>query len=363
MFNPTRLTIARKRRGLTKRRLATLTGVDPRSVSAYEADDMEPSAATLERLAAALKFPAGFFDRDNLALPALQTVSFRAMKSMTATQRNRALSAAALAEEFADWLDEQFELPLPDLPDLSRDDPETAADALRALWNLGERPIRNAIHLLEAHGVRVFSLAEECHAVDAFSYWRGRVPYAFLNTTKSAERARLDAAHELGHLVLHTEGRSEAKKEEQEAQRFGAAFLMPRGSVLAAVHGQPTVESLIRLKRRWNVSLAALVRRLYDLGVISRWHYQMLYVQISQAGYRRSEPDPIPHESSKVFGKVLEHLREDRQGLGSVAGALCFPTDALEGLVFNLAMLPVSGGGKLVASQGPELRVIGNSGD
>ena len=39
--------------------------------------------------------------------------------------------------------------------------------------------------------------------MDAFSLIRDDRPFAFLNTDRSAERQRFDAAHELGHLLLH----------------------------------------------------------------------------------------------------------------------------------------------------------------
>ncbi len=63
----------------------------------------------------------------------------------------------------------------------------------------------------------------------------------FLSTDKSGERGRFDAAHELGHLVLHGEHEDPRREDEisqrpcaeAEANRFAAAFLMPRSSVLA----------------------------------------------------------------------------------------------------------------------------------
>ena len=75
--------------------------------------------------------------------------------------------------------------------------------AVRARWDMGFRPIRNMVHLLEAHGVRVFSLAEDAKQVDAYSFWTpSKKPFVFLSMSKSAERSRMDAAHELGHLVI-----------------------------------------------------------------------------------------------------------------------------------------------------------------
>jgi Zn-dependent peptidase ImmA (M78 family) len=82
-------------------------------------------------------------------------------------------------------------------------DPEATAELVRVEWGLGHAPAPNMVHLLELQGVRVCSQAEECREVDAFSYWYDGTPCVCLNTTKAAERGRFDAAHELGHLILH----------------------------------------------------------------------------------------------------------------------------------------------------------------
>ncbi|MEK2654790.1 ImmA/IrrE family metallo-endopeptidase [Pseudomonas aeruginosa] len=56
-------------------------------------------------------------------------------------------------------------------------------------------------------------MAEETSQVNAFSCWRrGVTPFVFLNTQKSAEASRFDAAHELGHLVLHRHGENKGKR-------------------------------------------------------------------------------------------------------------------------------------------------------
>ncbi|MET9565773.1 ImmA/IrrE family metallo-endopeptidase [Streptomyces tauricus] len=74
---------------------------------------------------------------------------------------------------------------------------------VRTRWDLGQAPAPNMVHLLEAHGVRVFSLPPDSLEVDAFAVWRSGVPFVFLHTLKTVERARFFAAHELGHLVMH----------------------------------------------------------------------------------------------------------------------------------------------------------------
>jgi transcriptional regulator with XRE-family HTH domain len=265
-FNPTRLTVARKRRGLTKAELAHHINVEWRSVSGFEAGEYPPASDTLANIAAALKFPIEFFYGDELEQLDPDIASFRAMKKMTAGQRDMALGEGAIALHLNKFIEERFELPAADLPDLSREPtPEAAAESLRRHWGIGELPIQNMVHLLEAKGVRIFSLAVEALEVDAFSMWKASTPFIFLNNHKSAEHSRFDAAHELGHLVLHRHATPNGREAEREADAFASAFLMPRGSVIANAPKFPTLPTLIRLKKVRITSLAALNYRLHEL--------------------------------------------------------------------------------------------------
>ncbi|MGH3170781.1 MAG: helix-turn-helix domain-containing protein, partial [Trebonia sp.] len=206
-LTPSRLALARKRRGLTMVRLAADAGVTTRSLSAYESGQQRPTPQTLRALASALGLPAAFLEAPEIDEIPPDAASFRALSKMTASQRDSACSAGRIAFLINDWIEGRFHLPAPAVPSLPKLDAETAAEVVRARWGLGLAPVANMIHLLESRGVRVFSLAEECAEVDAFSlYWHG-TPFCFLNTMKSGERGRFDAAHELGHLVLHTEHR------------------------------------------------------------------------------------------------------------------------------------------------------------
>jgi Zn-dependent peptidase ImmA (M78 family) len=267
------------------------------------------------------------------------------MSSMTAAQRHAALGAGALAVELSDWIEKHFRLPDPDVPSLRGQSPEAAADAVREGWQLGVKPIRNMVHLLEQHGVRVFSLAEECRQVDAFSVWRAGKPFVFLNTVKSGERSRFDAAHELGHLVLHRHGSPRAGREaEQEADAFASAFLMPRRSILAAGRGFQSVDSLVKLKKEWSVAVTALAYRLHDVGLLSDWHYRTLMIQMSSLGYRTTEPDPIQRETSQVLSKVFKTMRERGWSRAQLANELDVNPIDIDALVFGLAFVALPGG-------------------
>lgn len=341
MFTPSRMTVARMRRGLTKSALAEAVDVTMRSISAYEKGEMEPSPETLAQIADVLGFHVSFFERAAIERPPVSTASFRALASMTASRRNAAIAAGALAVELNEWIEKRFELPTADIPSFRGITPEAAAEAVRVHWQLGEKPIRNVVHLLEQHGVRVFSLAEECREVDAFSLWRGGKPFVFLNTQKSAERSRFDAAHELGHLALHRHGGpgSRGREAEREADEFASAFLMPRASVLAVAPRYPTLSMIVSLKKQWSVSAAALVYRLRSVALLTEWHYRTLMVDLSERGYRTNEPNPGERETSQVLQKVFTALRAQGMTRAALAQDLGVEPPDVDALVFGLAFV------------------------
>ncbi|WKW11809.1 XRE family transcriptional regulator [Pseudogemmatithrix spongiicola] len=344
-FEPARLLLARRRRGLKRSQLAVLAGLKPRTLAAYELSEREPSDDALARLQNALGFPREFFFRG--AIPQLREdgVAFRALSKMTAPQREKALAAGELASELLEWAKSRFDLPAPNVPDLRLEkDPETAALALRAAWGMGDRPIPNLIKLLEAHGVRVFSLVEHDRALDGFSFWRAGEPFIFLNTLKSAERCRFDAAHELGHLVLHRHGGGVGPNAEREAMEFASSFLMPSSSVRSHVTGPVSITELLQVKQWWGVSLAALVKRLHDVKIINNWVYRETFMQLQGLGYRDNEPNGIVREHSLIWPQIFDEMRKEGSTRADVARLLGWPVEELQSLVFQLVISGLSGG-------------------
>lgn len=338
VFNPGRLTFARTRRGLKKADLAGKLDLTPRSITAYETGEFPPEPERVKQMAFLLKFPEAFFYEEELIEPLdADAVSFRAMTKMSATLKNVALGAGAVAVLLNSWIEKKFQLPEADLPELERDiDPESAADILRNYWGLGEQPVRNMVHLLEAKGVRVFSLAIDAKEVDAFSLWSNGTPFVFLNTLKSAEHSRFDAAHELGHLVMHRHGQPHGLEAEKEANAFASAFLMPAKSVLTTRLKFPTLDLLIKAKKHWTVSVAALNYRLHSLELTSEWTNRSLCIQIAKAGYRTQEPNSVPRETSQLLDKVFDALRAEGVGKSDIAKELRLTSYEIDELTYGL---------------------------
>lgn len=336
-FNPNRLTIARQRRKFSKKELANLTGLTPKSISNYEDGATIPTPPTLDSISDALGFPAEFFFGLDIGAPDATNASFRSFSRMTSTQRNAALAAGGLAFAFACWMEGNFNLPAVDVPDLHGAAPEAAAEMIRSDWGLGFLPIKNMIHLLESKGVRVFSLAEDTREVNAFSAWRdGMTPFVFLNTMKSSESSRFDAAHELGHLVLHRHGKNKGKEVENEANAFASALLMPRSELLASARRCYTLSDVMRIKKRWNASAMALIFRLHKIGVLTEYTYRSMCIELSTKGMRTKEFDSSERETSLVIKKVFESLRERGKGLRDISADLKLPTEELHKLIFGI---------------------------
>lgn len=343
LFNPERLSFALRRRGMTKRALSIEIGVTPQSVYNYCDGRRFPDEEIVGRFSVALTFPTAFFYKEDMNLTARRDVSFRALKRTTARRLDQARAVGDIGVMLADWLMAKYRLPAVSLPPFPLHGAEPAAMAMREFWRLGELSIRNMVGLLEQHGVRVFALSDDLQEVDAFSFWSGDIPYVLLNTHKSSERVRMDAAHELGHLVLHHGGHGDSfnRQDEREATEFASIFLMPTGSVLRE-SGRGNllgIEHLIRLKSQWKTSLTSLIVRLHRLGVLSKHHYTSLMIEATTRGFKIDEPNSCASDRSLILEKAFAGDRH--RNVADAAKSLAVYPAEVYGLLMGLAPTPV----------------------
>jgi Zn-dependent peptidase ImmA (M78 family)/DNA-binding XRE family transcriptional regulator len=339
MFNPKMLALARMRRRMTGKALAESAGITADTLSRLEKGYRAPDESTISKLANALGYPVPFFFGEDPADIDSDGVSFRSFSKMSAKEKDAATAAGQLGLQLAAWTEKRFNLPEPNLPDLSyQNDPEKAAVEARQYWGIGERPIGNVIGFLESKGVRVLSLSEDTANVNAFSFWRDGKPYIFLNNFKTPESSIFDSAHELGHLLMHCKGDLRGDRLlEREADGFAGAFLMPAKDVRASVVRPVTSETIIRAKIKWKVSAFALLHRLWRMKIVATEHqYRSLCIDLSRRGYRSTEPVGIEREISTVWKQVFSSLWADKVTKTDVAHELNLPLDELEGLIANM---------------------------
>lgn len=339
--SPSRITLARLRRGMSKLNFADALGVTSRAVSNYENEGAPVSR--LADIARILEYPEGFFLRAGASdLLDSQQVFFRARRRTSAYQRAAAVAVGEIGVELYEWVVDRFRLPDLDIVELDFEDPVRAAAALRAMWGLGIDPLPNLIQVAEAHGVRVLSLPVDTQDVDAFSFWRAGAPYILLSMGKTPERSRFDLAHELGHLVLHSHdstGDSGPDRDlERDADRFASAFLMPPEALQAVVGREPAAPEILRVRSYFKVSAMAANRAAYDVGKMSDWTYRQNCIRLSQLGYRSGEPGGIQRERSRVFRMVLDLLRAQGSGASAMVEDLAISAQEVHGLTFGLAV-------------------------
>lgn len=339
-INSSRLKIARSRRKMSLKALSEATDLTTRIISAYEngKSSYVPKPETITAIANALKYPESFFTKsEDMDILPSDTVSFRSLKSMKAKDEQAAISAGSIGVDLFCYFESLISfIPTPNIPDLRGMQPAEAADFIREYWDIGALSISNMVHLLEKNGVRVLTLAENTIAVDAFSFWRNNIPYVFLNTQKSGERSRFDAAHELGHLVMHKHGSPQGRDVEKEADEFAAHLLMP-SSTIASLKGRIfTVDDVISFKKKWKVSAMGLIVHSKNLGIITEWQYRNLIIDASKLGLRKKEIDGIPHENSGLIPVMLKEIkRKTNKDLVNIANDLSLPLTELTNLIFK----------------------------
>jgi Zn-dependent peptidase ImmA (M78 family)/transcriptional regulator with XRE-family HTH domain len=314
LVDPTRVRMARELEALTQQELSMKTGLSAAALSQIENGATRPSPSSLAAIAAATGCPPEFFVRRFGDRPA--DGFFRSMRSAPMRQRRRSLARARLLHDLIEVVEEHVDLPelrVPNLP-VTIGDPdavEAAAEQVRREWSVEPGPIPNVVRLLERHGMIVVRVQTFRSDIDAFSIHFDDRPVVVLGTDKGVTaRARFDAAHELGHQVMHQGlGPTDLEVEEQ-AQQFAAAFLMPASVIRDELPRSADWARLMELKARWRVSIQALLRRSHTLDLLTDRQYENARKAMSARGWLRKEPGDEalgPVEEPSLVGQAL-HL-------------------------------------------------------
>lgn len=319
LFDPERLTLARELRGLTKQDLAEKIGKTSSAVSQFESARARPDGQTVARMMLALSVPASFFaktqDGPKLSVIPLDIGHFRSLRAASQRDRRMLLAKGSLMGALLAFLELKVNLPQERVTQaaavpVNAEAIETLAMEVRRKWDLNLGPIGNMVNLLERNGVVVIPIDEACREVDAFSLWNNKRPCIFLVMEKgSTSRTRMDAAHELGHLIMHADVAAGSPELERQANHFGSALLMPRDSFFHEAPQRLNWDHIWELKRRWKVSAAAIIRRTHDLGIFSESTYRRAFVQLNQFG-RTSEPHEPPKETPVALAKALAVIEQ-----------------------------------------------------
>ncbi len=326
-----RLLEAREARGLSAAALADLVDVRRETIYQIEAGRITPGPALFARLQQTLRMPpAFFFEEDDNKSEEADLVLFRSMRSAAKPARQRARRRLRWLKRVTQFAEEFVDLPPFDVPDYGfpgdpvaiRDNQiEEVADDLRRRWSLGNGPISNVTWLIENHGIIVAREDLGADELDAAILRSSGKVFVLLGADKGTDvRSRMDAAHELGHIVIHrncppptSEKDPLHKLMEEQAFRFAGSFLLPEESFANEVWSC-TLDELLALKAKWRVAVAAMIMRAASLRLISKPQEGRLWRQYSSRKWKKGEPydDEWSPEQPFLLRRSFEMMLESK---------------------------------------------------
>lgn len=327
-FQKDRLSQILAARRLTQVQLALMVDVSPATISKWRTGAQVPERSALERLAGVVNVTPEWFTRapgTKLTLPLFRSNASAhvAARAMLEARLEWTQDVAASLMEYVDYPD--VNLPSCDythLEEITNEDIEKAACECRDLWRLGRSTIQDLTLAVESAGVILVREETGIAQIEGLSAWSKVLerPLILLSSDKdNGYRSRFDLAHEVGHLVLHrhiqrTTDRARHKLMEQQAHRFAGAFLLPAKTFVNEVRVPPTLHDLLLLKRRWGVSVAAIIMRLKALELLNENSALLLFKRRSAQWGAKSEPgDSDRHpEQPRLLRRTIDLLVEEK---------------------------------------------------
>jgi Zn-dependent peptidase ImmA (M78 family)/transcriptional regulator with XRE-family HTH domain len=306
------VTLAREARGITQAALAESSGISQGTISKIEHGVRPLSEDDVAKFSGALGYPPEFFTRSAAQYGQgtvchhrkRQSVPIGKLRQIHASMNVMRLATGELLNGVEINATQTF--PVMEIDDFGS--PQVIAELARQSWQLPLGPIKSMIGVVEAAGGIVVPCDFGTDKLDAISQRPAdQPPFFFVSVTAPGDRLRFNLAHELGHIIMHSQP---APGQEEEANAFAAEFLMPAKEIRPQLR-ELDMPRLVDLKRHWKVSMQALIYRARSLEVITDRQMRSWFMRFGKLGYRKSEPVDIPREESALIRRVVEfHRRE-----------------------------------------------------
>lgn len=364
--------------------IAALLGCSVPTMSKWERTRViDMSESRLAALSEHLKFSADFFS--TYPSPPLfdNDLLFKAPKSTPKRELEWLKEMVRLVSEFLNWLDERQPLPPVRLTlrSASSGDIRATARELRRRLNIPpSEPIEFLTHPAERAGIIIVvrrhpymitsvkgasvksqhyefgdnptsgTVNSERH--EGCSTWVGEFrerPLIVMRGVTTWEKTRWVLAHELGHLSMHAGRTLVTEQSEDEASSFASELLAPIDEITRELPSVVTLATLLDLKFRWGISLAALIRHLHANDAITDQRKKTLYDQLytrrnpeTGRSFGATEPgwDGREPERPRLISAWLERIvgNATPEAIASVSGT--FPSDILGSILSEQRKAP-----------------------
>jgi len=341
-FNQVRLKEIRVVRKLTLENVASWLGVTKQMVSKYETGVSIPQLETIVKLSELFQVPADYFTKPSTAnKSSLSPLFFRTTSNTT----NKEIEAARVTNywnyEIIDCVDRLWGLPKANLPELNEvSSVEQKTQALREFWGLNNEPIEDLIYLLETNGIYVTFISSTALKIDGYSQIINKTPIIVINKDRgSASRQRFSIAHELGHIILHqniseTEYKRNQKEYEKQAQEFASCLLLPPSGFNPMISSSD-LNSLIQLKKCWNVSIQAIIYRCIDKNLLLASEAERTRNRMMREWGGKTEPcdDEIQFEKPSILAKAVSEHILDNETYDAFYAEVSLPISAIKSVI------------------------------
>ncbi|MGQ0829361.1 MAG: ImmA/IrrE family metallo-endopeptidase [Bacteroidota bacterium] len=323
-LNPRMITLARESRGLTQKELADMLKISAGKLCKVELDSQSLNEELEAQLSKILSYPPSFFYQEGEVLP--MSLNFRrrvivAQKLIMPIEAQiniyRLNIEIMLKEQI---LAKNIVLDIADYGSAG-----AIAKQLRKIWKMPKGRIENMTELLETKGILVVSSNFGTERVDSRTIiTKTGHPVIVINSSMHGDRQRFSLSYELGHLIMHVYTQPGFKRNlGHEANLFAAEFLMPEEDIKKDFQGDITIPRLAELKRKWKVSMQALLYRASDLKFLTDNQKRYLLQQFNQLDIRRREPPEvdIAREKPVLLRNLISSYRtKQKMSLKAMAG-------------------------------------------
>lgn len=313
-INFTLLETARLLRQKTQKEVAEAVGISQASLSKAEHGLQELPSDIMNKLYNYYDLPEAFFLR-NEGISPLGHLYYRKKLTISNKIIDSFVAKIKIFKAIIDDLMSAIELPKYTLSNYIPDENLSAkeiANKIRYELKVYHGAVPNLSTLLENNGIIIIMFDFGTDKIDGLTaITDSDRKVMFINNQMPNDRIRFSMAHELGHLVMHIENPPCSSDDaERQADEFASEFLMPEDEIKPMLQNI-NMQTLGILKRKWRVSMHAIVRRAKDLEMITYQQYRNLQIFFSKKGYTKKEPIPLPLESPAMWEETLNLYRNE----------------------------------------------------
>lgn len=169
-------------------------------------------------------------------------------------------------------------------------------------------------------GVYVFKEAFKDNSFSGFCLYDIKYPVIYINNSMSYSRQIFTLFHELCHILIKTSGIDKAnddyisrleldnRKLEMICNMFAGKFLVPTNDLLKLIDNVEINEKNIeKLSKKYSVSRDVILRKLLDMGKISKEAYEKKHSDYQKEMYRK----PINNGGGNYYNTKKAYLGEN----------------------------------------------------